>query len=1210
MSEANRYAPDSDEARLARSEAVKKAEALALPELVELMEEMTGKRPELFGDPRIVASLRGYLQHNARGDFKIALGRFLMQNPTQAAATFAHEIGHLIDYLPDFTVQGRGNILGRIAKLKQYLKETLGETPYAGTELTEGDRNRLRKAAEREVKRGPEITVEEIIREIPIYQELGITPEDIIGFWNQSSETLKQKFPAVYDYIARASTETKKAIIKMAMQGVVDAVVKRMGATSNVQVGSYKVREMKVTVRDQQATKEEIAALFKQKLEEEIAKRHLFTLEQIDAELKAVTHEWRGPVDTNSPKEVQYRYSSPELWADGLSMLLNAPKRLQELAPNFTQALFNYMERHQPFADVYKMIQDRIHESPESVMERRSQRRRAGYQTGREKTKAVEEQREKDRMTTIKDELAIGLIDRNHPVLKHLRKLENGNDPVAAEHATKTRKALSELDWADSRIAALTYKLVDGPLKIAAKAGLSPDDMGEIVQALHVIHDRGEIWNPGGESPETMQELLDYKRSQWGEEKFNAALEAQRALREWAEDYVIPEFIGSGMAGNDLAEVMMARDYYANFNIVKYIDGKSQPGIGATIHRQVGTIEDVANPWISTMLKYLSMVRSAQINRAKLSMLQDLAKVNEVKNPDTFFVKVGGKYPANIPKDPPPGRGYLTVMKGGKVYRYEVDKSISDMFTYHPEKASGIARVVRAISQPFRELFVSKNPLWMAANPIRDFQATVVNNPLVRLRDVPGLANAYRKAIKDVWKAVMQGEWSDDYFDLMHSYGLPSNRIWTGWDVGTETEIDKLVKDAVLDGKANREAAEAMTRLGRFFQVIKDPRQGFGIVPIWNFLDKLGKATDVWGKYAGARFLMQNKGVPLKDAANDARENIGTPNYRAQGSWQQVTNNAFMFSNVGKEGWRRSWRQFNKDRFTYLWKFAVMYGIPTLATAYAASKFGENFGPLNRALRRIPKHDRAASIVIPLNIRDDGKAVYIRIPVDYNAQVVMQMLHDLATLDIQRAARALQQGQPYRPHPLYEVAKTWANYYIDNQNTLDSFTGQPVLSDDAMAAGGIPAAKTLARYTWNELGGKPWKNMKSGIEPERDIYEEFLNTMPGSILGRFVKISDQGLREEIEASLREAKSDTARVRIARNAALAKLINGEKLDDQEQLDLAIGVAISDPSDKIYNDILKRYPQKATYLLSALRRASNDMERAKLIMELEKKNLLAE
>ena len=99
---------------------------LEMPEIVQLAKQLTAK------DPSVKPVLRAF-NGTALGVFRngtkdIELRADLFKEPEQAAKTLSHEIGHAVDYLPDETLK-RGNILGRIATLKKYLKGTLDAVP-------------------------------------------------------------------------------------------------------------------------------------------------------------------------------------------------------------------------------------------------------------------------------------------------------------------------------------------------------------------------------------------------------------------------------------------------------------------------------------------------------------------------------------------------------------------------------------------------------------------------------------------------------------------------------------------------------------------------------------------------------------------------------------------------------------------------------------------------------------------------------------------------------------------------------------------------------------------------------------------------------------------------------------------------------------------------------------------------------------------------
>lgn len=96
---------------------------IELPEMVRLAEELMGG-----ARPSVTATKRGkYLGlFRPRGGGEILLKAEIFKDSSQAAKTLSHEIGHLMDYLPDQTMT-RGNLVGRIASLNKYMKDAFGD---------------------------------------------------------------------------------------------------------------------------------------------------------------------------------------------------------------------------------------------------------------------------------------------------------------------------------------------------------------------------------------------------------------------------------------------------------------------------------------------------------------------------------------------------------------------------------------------------------------------------------------------------------------------------------------------------------------------------------------------------------------------------------------------------------------------------------------------------------------------------------------------------------------------------------------------------------------------------------------------------------------------------------------------------------------------------------------------------------------------------
>lgn len=95
---------------------------IEFPELLDLAKELSGNIPFI----KKYKTANGMMYAKDGGYIGLNPELFKEGNLQQLQKTFAHEIGHLIDYLPDQTMS-RGNVLGRLAVLKGFNKDFYAE---------------------------------------------------------------------------------------------------------------------------------------------------------------------------------------------------------------------------------------------------------------------------------------------------------------------------------------------------------------------------------------------------------------------------------------------------------------------------------------------------------------------------------------------------------------------------------------------------------------------------------------------------------------------------------------------------------------------------------------------------------------------------------------------------------------------------------------------------------------------------------------------------------------------------------------------------------------------------------------------------------------------------------------------------------------------------------------------------------------------------
>ena len=110
-----------------------KIRPVEFPELVSLARDLTGGYvPTLRKFQKALGRFYGI----ERGRIKLSPDLFKAENSVQLASTLAHEVGHLIDYLPEETLK-RGNLLGHLFSLRKFMKGTFGEVEISNSIIRE-----------------------------------------------------------------------------------------------------------------------------------------------------------------------------------------------------------------------------------------------------------------------------------------------------------------------------------------------------------------------------------------------------------------------------------------------------------------------------------------------------------------------------------------------------------------------------------------------------------------------------------------------------------------------------------------------------------------------------------------------------------------------------------------------------------------------------------------------------------------------------------------------------------------------------------------------------------------------------------------------------------------------------------------------------------------------------------------------------------------
>jgi hypothetical protein len=1083
--------------------------ALDLPEIVELAHELLGGKY-----PRIKAKLKGTgLYGYYRGP-----GREIGINPDTAqnediAWVLAHEIGHLVDDLPDFMLKKRGNILGRLATLKKYMKAYMAGEPGGPGPLTDEEKAALKVQAEELLRVVTEADVDEVIR-----RTLPIKPEDVLAIWNG----VAPRGTDLYKYLARLDSAQKKAIVVAALKGQLPEDIQRFARVVEEPTGR------KTTSRTvQEPTAAQVKAKLKDLIEEEIRKRNLLARKVIMEELRTLTRDLKPMDESNlTPKMKKYRYSGVEMYANAFSALINNPQYLKDTAPQFWRGFHAYMAEKPEVRRVYDAIQERLND-PDAVGEARRQRRHAGYAAG-EAAYAARAQREKPRL---RDELVRQFIDVHAPVIRDVKAAKRAGKVVTPQN--NPVYALEEFVYRNSQVR--EYLTAMGGIdKARVAAGIEKGDFSDLLFFRRVGTERAETANPWGYDQKTAQEELERLRTRLGPERYAKAEALADGFQEARKARVLDFVEQARVWTPELVDFAQNNPNWARFDVVKYIEekygalGKSS----ARMYRKVGTFADIADPFTASVLNDMAILHATNAKIAAKSVVD-------------FYTE---HFPESVVKAEafakrPRGNDWSLVEfpHDGKKVGYYLPKAVAQSIFDDPYQAQVVGKIL--LTPLFRELFVGINPGFMAFNAIRDVQRALINLPQGKVERwvpysaVPRLAYWWVKSLPE---------------SVKDAYGIPS-------EVVEEMYRAKMLISVTSSGYAlNGEEAEFERQMARFMLGSHLRGKGFWKA-VASALHDLNSAIEKNTKAAAYQYLKANQdrlGVADEEIGHMVRGQLGSPDFLRKGKAYHFYNSLLLFSNAIKEGWRGDWDVAKTRPGENAWKRAQYSILPKLLMLVGAS------GGLGAGVKAIydktSEYDKSNYFVIPLGMTPEGKAVILRIPMDETGRVFGGIVWKAYSRKGARAAEDLASfgaGQLPGVSPLPNILNDVADY-ASGRVPHDNFRNQPAIPQDvydareASPTARVRAAREFGKYLWNQSGGGIVHRFTTNrVEGVRGELEKLLGRpLASNVLGRFVKVTDQGEREEYREAARLQAAKEADRRIKKRNAIVDALNSKDAPD--------------------------------------------------------------
>jgi len=1131
-----------------------KVPMVEMPEAVEFVKSLSGGSPAIK-IPRKRNAL-GSFSPNGQGVITLHPDLIKAGGEASAMMTFMHEIGHNIQFMDDFKME-KGNLLGIISgnpTLKQSIPLDPNPAPvegwaYSQQPITSKQREAIRTKAEADLRASLEGEVRKVIVNEPIYAQSGVTPEIVKGLFGLDG---REQWPELYDWFARQDGATKANIVKQAMKGILDSRLAKF-QVQGAQIGTN-TREETQTVGGREPTQDELREAFHAAMRSEMNARNVADLKYIRQELIDLTKWWK-PFDITraTPEHLAYRFSSEELFADAMSVLLNSPADLKARAPIFYDTFWNNLDSRPQVKAKLAEIYDRISKGRDAVLDKRLARDMEAFKAGAEIfiSKSAAAQARRASLTGWWDNLKDQYWNIYQPIIDSAAKARAAGKITPAEEDS-IRWFTEEHPLAESK---LQEKLADiGRLyQSLDAAGVARENFGIFLKYHRIANERLEVtreidgqmevvgetgravmFNPGGETDRTAREALARLQATLGPEGYAALETAVSGFRDVIYS-IMEDANQSGLFSAELWKTISTnKDNYAAFTPLEYV----QEYLPSTIRKQVGTFKEIADPLQQTVLKVISIHRAAQNNR----FTREAVRVIRQTSPElvtTAPMKYNGKT-----MEPQPSKDSALSMVEWKVNGQRVGAHIPKRYAAMWEDKSPAERdaILRLLSTGFQRLvygaIIRYNPAFqLFMSPLRDLQRSLTN--------MPG-------GIKGRARFVMR---------LLDPEAWGASIDWAQGDVGKTQLMREMIESAATGGPhsafggpmgSNDDSIDAILR--KFHLQDQKSRNVYvrALMAPLKAIEFAGQILQMLPKASAYKVLVKDMGMPAPQAANTIRNHIGIPNYYKKGRHAQSAGAIVPFLNIflrSYESLQRNFRGAERNMNAKEWWLAWLFtGGGLIAVLQTLAKEGVLGEELQKLYSRVPNWDMTNFAVLPLgNVSTGdtgGKTAYLRLPQDEGLRVINGVVGKVLSASIRSA-----KGDPTAPqlgdvfggigsqvpgqNTLIEVGQNWTTF-LAGRNPRDDFRNRNILSEDQWLAGGWEATKPMLGWTLGATGITNFFN----YDTEADTLTEMtISATP--VLNKFLKISDRGVYQN-DLKLNQAdERDMAKVRLS----LPDFVNG-------------------------------------------------------------------
>ena len=890
-------------------------------------------------------------------------------------------------------------------------------------------------------------------------------------------------------------------------------------------------------------------------------KRGAVRLKTVKAELQALSRQWR-PWDPKESTKAQrdYRNSAKELYADALSALLTNPALVQTQAPTFWTEFFAHLDQKSDVQDAYWGVQELLAGDRGKLLAHRQALLEAGFGKAKQKSAALQAAREQALRDAYWNPIAfMNYIVDNTYALEHKLKplhLDPEQDPLLQI------KSLNHIN-----LRPFTRDVVEPIVTELRDAEIPLETFGSVLFWRRITAgDRSELFNPGGITPEAAQEHLDATLAAFSKPQ-RVSLETALNTLYTSLKRIQDEAHAAGLYDEQTAAMMRESENYVPFQVVDYID----KAMTHRVQAQHGTAREIANPFVSAIIKVLVTKREIGINTAKLRAIRAVQQhfPGEVTDaPVKVWALKDGTIRREVKTPRDPSKGVVWVYDEGQAKAYVLDQYIAQSINRHTEGHNLAAvRFLNALnSKWFRRLHITHNPAFFLFNTLRDMPRMWRNNPRMGLTTVP-------RDLVDMMRAIPAALYrATDSALVRRLFPTGAGRIEAAERAGI---LGPLMRSDYLLGRApdHDQIDDLVTRMlkrGHVDTPGKVLTLKRGLLSIFSAVEKTGNFFEAWAKATGIvnaeRAYGSVEKIPPEERQR-IRSDYGTHDFAAGGVYGAAVQSVFLYSNAMIQGTRADFQasKHPTTRAGWWWKLAA-YTLSRKALQAAAysGAFGSALVALGlrdeddedwmkQVLRRMSEYDRMFFDLIPLGVDGSGRGWALRLPTDYSGRLIgapftraMEALldekdDDAVTL-VQEMVQDFVKDLPNASPAIDMTIDTFA--MVIGENPWDNFRQRNLFTQDEMLAGGWHKWQKYGRYMVQQSGVSAFIPIDLNGTRRKAEGAEAIFDWPviGPTIGRLLRRSDFGLTQEAQAAQTPVAKGEAALRLSARALIRDAVD--------------------------------------------------------------------